>query len=389
MRVIWIYLKHFIVVTLLLGVIGFGVLVKEHGSIQFSLDELAYMVDKEGPHVFVKGDSLSAYYINGSRETGYSKSVIHFDNEKALDLPVYFPLDGSTFTVNVKSEHTTPPSVYDDNEAIIAISDLEGNYQTLRNFLIAHKVIDPSLNWMFGKGHLVFVGDLVDRGFSTTQLLWFIYRLESEAKKKGGMVHVIIGNHEIKNLQGNFTSAAPKYYPIAGILGKQQYELFGPQSVIGLWLQSKNVIERINGYLFLHGGLHPDVGKYNLSLTDVNDIVRSHYRKMYYTGLANTDSVELLISDRTGPAWYRGYFKESLDQDEVDVGIKAFDAKAAVVGHTIQFKVNQIYNDKVIAIDVKHAEDYSSGFPSKHSEGLLIKDGNRFRLLENGERVLM
>ena len=78
------------------------------------------------------------------------------------------------------------------------------------------------LNWTFGNGHLVLVGDFVDRGFSTTQVLWFIYKLEQEAEKQGGYVHYILGNHELKNMQGNYESASLKYFHVAAILEKQQ-----------------------------------------------------------------------------------------------------------------------------------------------------------------------
>lgn len=43
-----------------------------------------------------------------------------------------------------------------------------------------------------------------------------------------------------------------------------------------------------------------------------------------------------LRSSQTGPAWYRGYFKDELSQQEVEQGLQAVGARAAVVGHTIQ-----------------------------------------------------
>ncbi|RIV37322.1 hypothetical protein D2V08_01345, partial [Flagellimonas lutimaris] len=79
-----------------------------------------------------------------------------------------------------------PLDTYDDNGRILAISDLESGYRAFRDFLINNKVIDQDLNWIFDDGHLVLVGDFVDRGFSTTQVLWFIYKLEQDAEKKGG-----------------------------------------------------------------------------------------------------------------------------------------------------------------------------------------------------------
>lgn len=87
----------------------------------------------------------------------------------------------------------------------------------------------------------------MDRGYFATQVLWFIYTLEQAAAEKGGFVHYIIGNHELKMMYEDYTVTSPKYYHVASILGKKQVELYDQQSVIGRWLASKNAIELING----------------------------------------------------------------------------------------------------------------------------------------------
>lgn len=96
-----------------------------------------------------------------------------------------------------------------------------------------------------------------------------------------------------------------------------------------------------------------------------------------------------LRSSTTGPAWYRGYFKDDLSQQQVEQGLNAVGAEAVVVGHTLQSKVNAMYDNKVFAIDVRHPKDYPTSFPLRRSEGLLIKAGQYSRLLEDGgERPL-
>ena len=104
---------------------------------------------------------------------------------------------------------------------------------------------------------------MTDRGPSTTQVLWLIYQLEQAARAQGGTVHYILGNHEIKNLQGNFQAADKKYQFVATVLGKQQIDLYGEKSLLGRWLASKNSAELINGHLFVHGGLHPKLASLN------------------------------------------------------------------------------------------------------------------------------
>ena len=35
-------------------------------------------------------------------------------------------------------------------------------------------IIDKNLNWKFGKGHLVVLGDIFDRGSMVTEVLWHL-----------------------------------------------------------------------------------------------------------------------------------------------------------------------------------------------------------------------
>ncbi|WP_341210286.1 metallophosphoesterase [Alteromonas stellipolaris] len=411
-------LGHFLLVSLVLAVIGVGVLISQHGSINMGDAPLAYKVGGEGPFVFftnkttlssdvassdvtgadVKGSgngdtSVEINYIRGSREDNFfiEKRHVPLTDKTAEPLEVYFALEDATFTFNLKplnALNTNTASVYESNAPILAISDLEGNYKTFRDFLITHNVINSNLEWQFGEGHLVLVGDMVDRGFSTTQLLWFIYKLEQEAQKAGGVVHYIIGNHELKNLQGNFKSAANKYIPIAGLLGKTQADLFSHNSYIGRWLASKNTIEKINGHLFVHGGIHEDMANLDLSLQQINTKAKAYYRQMYFPGVADKVT-ESLISTETGLAWYRGYFKGDVSYTSVQKTLDKFDALSVTVGHTLQFRVNKQFDGRVFAIDVKHPDDYRGSFPTKHSEGLLIEKGNFYRLTETGERIAL
>ncbi len=375
-------LKHFgfTFFLLLVGLITFGVSIGADAHL-FE-NRLAYQLEGE-VHVFFENGQTVARVLKGDNDSGFSVDTIVLPSEGDASITVVFPADSSAFTVDVVRDIETPDAVHDDGEPIVAMSDIESGFGAFRQFLVAHGVADEKLNWTFGKGHLVLVGDFVDRGASTTQVLWGIYKLEQSARHAGGNVHYVIGNHEIKNLQGNYQSANEKYFHIAGMLGKQQFQLFDDDALLGRWLASKNVLEVINGVAFVHGGLHPDIPGYQVSVEDINRIVRAGYRTPYYTPVAVTPE-SFLRSSTTGPAWYRGYFKDDLSQQDVEQSLKAVGANAVVVGHTLQGKVNARYEQKVFAIDVKHRKDYLTSFPLRRSEGLLIKEGQYFRLLEDG-----
>lgn len=385
MKSILLYIKHFLVVTIVLLIVAVAIALSLNADINYGDNPLAYKVGDEGPFIFFQDKTIVSETIRGDREQGFSVERQTYPLDTLIPATVTFNADSSTFSFAINPQIYPQKSVYEDGESIFVISDLEGNFGTFRDFLLTHKVIDQELKWDFGKGHLVLLGDFVDRGDATTQLLWFIYKLEQEARAAGGNVHYIIGNHEIKNLQGNFKSASNKYIPISGILGRPQSDLFANHSLIGRWLESKNSIEMINGVLFTHGGLHPQLAEIDVDINQINTVTKQYYRQMYYPGVAD-DNTELLISTKTGLSWYRGYFEDDLNQQEIEQTLAAFIAEKVVVGHTLQRKVNTLYEGKVIAIDVKHPSYYRGSFPSKSSEGLLIENGSFYRLLDNGQR---
>jgi hypothetical protein len=200
-------------------------------------------------------------------------------------------------------------------------------------------------------------------------------------------VHFIIGNHELKAMQGDYLSASEKYFRVAAVLGKQQPELYSSRSLLGRWLESKNAVERINGVLFVHGGIHPDVAGTQMRLEEMNDVLRASFRTTYFPRRPR-GADDVLTSTETGPSWYRGYFRgRRPTQAEVDDGLEQFDAEAVVVGHTLQRKINRRFNGRVVGIDVRHPSDDHKSWPTRRSEGLLIEGGRYFRVLDTGERI--
>lgn len=392
MKLLWTNLKHFTVTSLILLCLALGLAVVFSIDIDYGDDRRAYKVGGEGPHVFFVGDQMQLNFIRGDGETGFYLQQQSVPLGAQVQTQVYFPLEDNHFSLTINGSSAdrrpdgsfiAPPLRYQDDEAILAISDIESAYKTLRDMLQAHRVIDKELNWTFGKGHLVLLGDMTDRGPSTTQVLWLIYQLEQAARAQGGTVHYILGNHEIKNLQGNFQAADKKYQFVATVLGKQQLDLYSENSLLGRWLASKNTAELINGHLFVHGGLHPKLATMNYSLEQLNNKVRANYRMAYFPTPKAPDS-DLLLSTRHGPSWYRGYFEGDLTQAEVEQTLASFAAKAVVVGHTPQRRVQALFDGKVLAINVRQPRDYRGSIPPRSSEALLIRDGQYFRLQQDG-----
>ncbi|MEW6989629.1 metallophosphoesterase [Colwelliaceae bacterium 6441] len=380
------YIKYTLLIILVMLTIAIIFGISMGARVHYGDNPLALNWDNEGPYIFFKNDRvLDVYYIKRNNDGGYYSKRQDYPIDSLVLATSYYPLDNTSFDVEIKTDFEIPKSIYNDNNKILAISDIESNYKTFRDFLKNNKVIDHNLNWTFGKGHLVLVGDFIDRGYFTTQVLWFIYKLEQEAEKQGGNVHYIIGNHELKMMYGNYGATDHKYRDIASIIGKNEIDLYSKNSLIGTWLASKNAIELINGNLFVHGGIHPDLAESKLTLEEMNQVMRASYYQAFDPESSKIQD-KLLISNKTGPSWYRGYFKDGLTQQQVELGLNKFNAKSVIVGHTLQAKVNRLYDDKVIGIDVSHPNDDHKLWPEGKSEGLLIVGDKYYRVFNNGEK---
>jgi hypothetical protein len=161
---------------------------------------------------------------------------------------------------------------FDSVDSISVVSDIHGEYETYLKLLKATGIIDDKLNWKFGKGHLVVLGDIFDRGDMVTEVLWHLFGLEKQAINAGGMVHVLLGNHEIMVLSGNFVYMNNKYRQVEGITRVSYSELFSKNSVLGNWLRSKPAVVTINDMIFVHGGISSELVKRSLAFRQINEL---------------------------------------------------------------------------------------------------------------------
>ena len=301
-------------------------------------------------------------------------------------------MDFDKFYFKKRNGHSIEKSDYEMPENLVAISDIEGNFNAFSSFLKNNGIVDSNFNWTFGNGHLVLVGDFVDRGNNVTQVLWLIYKLEEQAEKKGGKVHFILGNHEIMNFQGNGGYNQEKYIKVAQeISKKEEWEkaiqfMFSNQTELGSWMRKKNVIEKIGDYIFVHAGLNPEIMDYNVNINQINKITRENWDEDFYSNPGNNIKANFLIG-RKSPFWYRGLvtdykYYEKIKESELDKILEYYNSKKIVVGHTVVRNVSTDFNGKVIRIDIKHGTEKNSGF----TKGLLIENGNEYIIDDIGNK---
>lgn len=276
--------------------------------------------------------------------------------EKPNQLTQYDVIDGALFIDRYRGglgkvshfEHS-PSDNYQGVKKVAAISDIHGQFQIFKQLLQRNGIIDSKLNWQWGTGHLVITGDIFDRGDTVTEALWLVFKLEQQAKAAGGKLHYLLGNHEYMVLRGNEKYLHDKYHHTLDLMNMDLKTLFNHQTTLGQWLRSKSTVIKINDSVFMHGGIHQDFLDLNLTLEQTNEIFRSTIGQSRDT--LKSQPITKVLYGRTGPIWYRGFFKDDLSASDVDKVLNSLQVKRIVVGHTSQQQLETPFDGRVIAID--------------------------------------
>jgi hypothetical protein len=297
-------------------------------------------------------------------------------------------------------------------DRIVAIGDVHGSYDKFITLLKGTGLVDESLSWTGGETHLVMVGDLVDRGKNDRGVVELVMRLQNESSSAGGYVHALLGNHDVmvlvhdlryvhkKSYEDFATDENPEErdkawkgwksaYSIGGI-GEDKLravfdetfppgffaflKLFDLEGTFGAWSLTRPTVIKINGIVFVHGGLTEEVA--SLGIDEINSrikkniidfvkysetleplvrgpatfegIVKVAYEleNRVYQGRKNRqheraakELIKLLDSilfAPDGPLWYRGNSleHEGLERDQINHVLDHLNAEKLVIGHT-------------------------------------------------------
>ena len=137
---------------------------------------------------------------------------------------------------------------------IFAVGDVHGEYNSLVKLLFSYSIVDKNLNWTFGDEHLVFIGDLVDRGERVTDDLWLVYRLSRQAELSGGTVHTIMVNHEAIVLNSDNRYVHEKYQILTRGNKMSYSDLFSQNVWPGAMIRNFRAGIVIDSILFVHAG---------------------------------------------------------------------------------------------------------------------------------------
>ena len=329
-----------------------------------------------------------------------------------------------------RAQTSAPESPCDitTSERVVAIGDVHGAYDRFVGMLRAAGLINDRQRWTGGRARLVQTGDVLDRGADSKKVVDLLIRLEREAAAAGGRVHALVGNHEFMRLVGDWRYVSPgefkafqdadsadlrdrvharnaeraaqraraenqkfnereyraqffKDFPLGYF---EMQRAFDKDGEYGKWVRSRVAAVKINGVLFIHGGVSEKVAA--LGCQGLNAEVQ---RDLAAAPVPAEKITSLLSATEDGPLWYRGMASEPEDKFEpmLDSILKRLDARAVVIGHTpvSDGQITTRFGGRVVLIDtgMLGGEHYPRGVAS----ALEARDGALAAIYEDGRRV--
>jgi hypothetical protein len=295
---------------------------------------------------------------------------------------------------------------------IVAIGDLHGDYDAWRTITTAARIVDRGGHWAGGRTILVQTGDVPDRGPDTLKIIEELMRLQREARRAGGQVIALVGNHEAMNVTGDLRYIHPGEYAafadrtsekrranlyyanserieaayraqnprlsgdqiraawIASMpLGRIEHQqAWAPNGRIGRWIVTNPAVAVIDGTLFVHGGISVDYAQ-----TSVDEINRRATAALK----ARATAMDSIINDPRGPLWYRGLVtRDQRDaevppeavpaatsppiEQELDTVLRAYGAQRIVIGHTPSLSgIQALHGGRLVRIDTGISRHYA------------------------------
>jgi len=332
----------------------------------------------DGPYIFYTDKGIVVKQV-GEKKGVVAPSIQTFTKDIKGKKFMAQLSEKESFSFKIKKELKNETAVYNMPEKLIAISDIEGEFEAFKQFLIANGVMNAKYQWKYGKGHLVTVGDFFDRGLWVTQTLWLIYHLEQQAEKAGGKVHFILGNHDLMNMNNDFRYVRKKYFQNASLLQDEYLHFYKPNTELGRWLATKNIVEKIGDYVFVHAGISIEIANLGLTVQELNDKARDYYFDNLKARKCKDSLYSILYQFGISPMWYRGWGKQTIDITEAETILERWQVGKFVIGHTLHSEVTYLMNKRVIDLDVAHAKGVV--------QGLLIENGNEYKVDNQGNKT--
>jgi hypothetical protein len=352
----------------------------------------------------------------------------------------------------INEKQTQNTYIFGKVPVIIAIGDLHGDLVATIKSLKMAGVISRSIpntlkninqiSWTGGKTVIVQLGDQIDRvrpnnlvndlcpendpdlnadEGSDLKIICLFEKLHKEAKKVGGAVFSILGNHELMNVDGDFRYVSPKEFREFGNHFKEprtndkslpygyhsRKQAFCPGGIVAKkFADGRYSVLQIGSWLFVHGGISLKCAE-QFQLADINKYItrwlngnKDAKTLQYINDIYHTDD------DTLSPFWSRVFS----DLDEWDDKQSTHDfhqtiatlnrnnkrnvkneIKGMVVGHSPQFMynkgLNSACNNRLWRTDVGMSRAFGKlnvckeELVNRKVQILVIENDSKFRIL--------
>jgi hypothetical protein len=320
----------------------------------------------------------------------------------------------SNANVNVQSSSKNYDEIglYPPVRRLIAIGDLHGDLNVTLKALRLAKVIPDNIfqhnvndiSWCGGDTWLIQLGDQIDRcrpddwekncikdyddvvedEGNNMRIIQIFQKLDVEAKKCGGRVLGLLGNHELMNVDKDYRYVSPEEflefvppeqrkkgaqtddgYPLGYYHRLKAFERGG--NIAKHYAVQKKSIIQIGRWLFIHGGIgHALASKYTIQ--EMNTIVTDWLLNKKDEMTEKNFNELFRDDDDISPFWCRLYSEEDdYDENTLEGFEKLLNIlnkrnntlnpiECVVLAHTPQFMsdryLNSIYNERLWRIDV-------------------------------------
>lgn len=282
---------------------------------------------------------------------------------------------------NSCSTDSNKSGIFQKQPRIIAVGDIHGDLEALFVALLKANVIDLKGKWTGKDTYVVQLGDILDKGGRGQDedesresvneelvIIHFLNDLDEQAKKEGGRVLCILGNHELMNvLSQNFDYVTKKGMQMS-YKNKNRHELLKPGGLLSKQLACQAyAIIKIGDWIFVHAGLLSNhLRQYNEGFFEkMNNLVK----KILTTGDL-TDDDKQLLQGRESIFWTRSFTNNPNACKDVNetFNILKLNNGGIVVGHTVQNTINSKCNDRVWFVDTGMSEAFGKRNQNDYSK---------------------
>ena len=315
---------------------------------------------------------------------------------------------------------------------LVVVGDLNGAADALIEILRGTGLVDAKLSWSGGGAELVQVGDLFNRGGGARRAFTLLLRLQREARRVGGKVTVLLGNHEVMTALGNeaycteeeylafaqpserkawakrVQRAARRIYMSRSSSGRiQPFEPrlaawkvlnapgqaalrreLGPKGKLGRALRKLPVAHLAGDLVCVHGGILPHFAEHGIE--GLNELAESEWAtaKKRYVDLKRRS----LFRNPEGPLWDRSLARGGREAlSLLKRSLRLLGAERMVVGHTPtasvpggeKGRIATRFGGQLVLVDAGLSEGAEGA-----RAALIVEDGRGYEWTPAGTRAL-